>query len=216
MRRELYGEFLRHHTREKGLMKRKSCLPLVLFLWALALPLENAAAQTVVRIGYSGGGTAKNLHKTIEKAGLWKKRGLDVRLIYFTSGATMAQAMVGGDIDIADSDVPAMLNAVTAGVLDGKLITVYVNRFPFSFVVRNEIKAPEELKGRRLAISRFGSSSDVTTRMLLKFWRLDPDKDVGIVQIAGNTRLPAMIGGQIDGTLVGTYDLPQILESGCC
>ena len=60
----------------------------------------------MVRIGYSGGGTAKNLHKTIEKAGLWKKRGLDVRLIYFTSGATMAQAMVGGDIDIADSDVP--------------------------------------------------------------------------------------------------------------
>src|SRR2546426_11700589 len=216
MRRELYGEFLRPHTREKDLMKRKSCLPLVLVLSALGLPLVNAAAQTVVRIGYSGGGTAKNLHKTIEKAGLWKKRGLDVRLIYFTSGATMAQAMVGGDIDIADSDVPAMLNAVTAGVLDGKLITVYVNRFPFSFVVRNEIKAPEELKGRRLAISRFGSSSDVTTRMLLKFWRLDPDKDVAIVQIAGNTRLPAIIGGQIDGTLVGTYDVPQILESGCC
>jgi len=124
--------------------------------------------------------------------------------------------MVGGDIDIADSDVPAMLNAVSAGILDGKLITVYVNRFPFSFVVRNEIKAPEELKSKRLAISRFGSSSDVTTRMLLKFWRLEPDKDVAIVQIAGNTRLPAMIGGQIDGTLVGTYDVPQILESGCC
>jgi ABC-type nitrate/sulfonate/bicarbonate transport system substrate-binding protein len=118
MRRGLSGEFLGHHAREKVLMKRNSFLPLVLFLWALILPFERAAAQTVVRIGYSGGGTAKNLHKTIEKTGLWKKRGLDVRLIYFTSGATMAQAMVGGDIDIADSDVPAMLNAVTAGVLD--------------------------------------------------------------------------------------------------
>ena len=194
-------------------MQRNSYLPLVLFLWALILPCENAGAQTVVRIGYSGGGTAKNLHKTIEKAGLWKKRGLDVRLIYFTSGATMAQAMVGGDIDIADSDVPAMLNAVTAGVLDGKLITVYVNRFPFAFVARSEIKSPEELRGKRLAISRFGSSSDVTTRMLLKYWNLDPDKDVRILQVAGPTRLPAMIGGQIDGTLVGTYDVPQILES---
>ena len=111
-------------------MKRHAGFSLVLFLWFLALPCENARAQTVVRIGYSGGGTAKNLHKTIEKAGLWKKRGIEARLIYFTSGATMAQAMVGGDIDIADSDVPAMLNAVTAGVLDGELITVYVNRFP--------------------------------------------------------------------------------------
>ena len=197
-------------------MKRNFYALAALILLAFTLPVGEATAQTVVRIGYSGGGVAKNLHKVIEKAGLWKKRALDVRPIYFTSGATMAQAMVGGDIDIADSDVPAMLNAVSAGILDGKLITVYVNRFPFSFVVRNEIKAPEELKGKRLAISRFGSSSDVTTRMLLKFWRLDPDKDVAIVQIAGNTRLPGMIGGQIDGTLVGTYDVPQILESGCC
>jgi hypothetical protein len=52
--------------------------------------------------------------------------------------------------------------------------------------------------------------------MLLKYWNLDPDKDVRILQVAGPTRLPAMIGGQIDGTLVGTYDVPQTLESGCC
>jgi NitT/TauT family transport system substrate-binding protein len=189
---------------------------LVFLLCALTLAVENATAQTVLRIGYSGGGTAKNLHKTIEKAGLWKKRGIEARLIYFTSGATMAQAMVGGDVDIADSDVPAMLNAITAGVLDGKLITVYVNRFPFAFVSRTEIRSSDELRGKRLAISRFGSSSDVTTRMLLKYWNLDPDKDVRIIQVAGTTRLPAMISGQIDGTLVGTYDVPQILESGCC
>lgn len=177
---------------------------------------RSANAQTVVRIGYSGGGVAKNLHLAIEKAGLWKKRGLDAKLIYFTSGATMAQAMVGGDIDIGDSDVPAMLNAVSSGILDGRLISVYVNRFPFSFVTRKEIQTPEELKGKKLAISRFGSSSDVTTRMLLKYWNLDPDKDVNIIQAAGPTRLPALFTGQIDGTLIGTYDVPKVLEVGCC
>ena len=120
---------------EKIDMKRNFYALATLILLVFTLPVGGAKAQTVVRIGYSGGGVAKNLHKVIEKAGLWKKRALDVRPIYFTSGATMAQAMVGGDIDIADSDVPAMLNAVSAGILDGKLITVYVNRFPFSFVV---------------------------------------------------------------------------------
>jgi ABC-type nitrate/sulfonate/bicarbonate transport system substrate-binding protein len=175
-----------------------------------------ADAQTVIRVGYSGGGVAKNLHQVIDKAGLWKKRGLEVRLIYFTSGATMAQATMAGDIDIGDSDVPAMLNAVSSGILDGKLISVYVNRFPFSFITRKEIKKPEDLKGKKLAISRFGSSSDVTTRMLLKFWKLDPDKDVNILQVAGPTRLPALFSGQIDGTLIGTYDVPRVLESGCC
>jgi NitT/TauT family transport system substrate-binding protein len=177
---------------------------------------HNVVAQSVVRVGYSGAGVAKNLHKTIERSGLWKKRGLDIRLIYFTSGATMAQAMIGGDIDIADSDVPAMLNAVSVGILDGKLISVYINRFPFAFVVRNDVKAPEDLKGKQVAISRFGSSSDFTTRMLLRHFNLDPEKDVRLVQATGTTRVPAMVAGQIHGTLIGTYDVPIITESGCC
>jgi ABC-type nitrate/sulfonate/bicarbonate transport system substrate-binding protein len=194
------------------MLKSKS---LVLSLFAALLIVSPCAAQQLVRVGYSGTGVAKNLHKTIERAGLWKKRALDVRLIYFTSGATMAQAMVGGDLDIADSDVPAMLNAVSAGALDGKLISVYINRFPFAFVVRNDVKNPEDLKGKQIAISRFGSSSDVTTRMLLRQYNLDPDKDVRIIQATGTTRVPAMVAGQIHGTLLGTYDVPIITES-CC
>jgi NitT/TauT family transport system substrate-binding protein len=189
---------------------------LVISLFVVVFTASNTFAQQLIRVGYSGTGVAKNLHKTIERAAIWKKRGLDVRLIYFTSGATMAQAMVGGDLEIADSDVPAMLNAVSAGILDGKLISVYVNRFPFAFVVRNDVKAPEDLKGKQIAISRFGSSSDVTTRMLLRQYNLDPDKDVRIIQATGTTRVPAMIAGQIHGTLLGTYDVPIITESGCC
>lgn len=189
---------------------------LVLGLFISLLVESPASAQQVIRIGYSGTGVAKNLHKTMERAGIWKKRGLDVRHIYFTSGATMAQAMVGGDLEIADSDVPAMLNAVSAGVLDGKLISIYINRFPFAFVVRNDVKTADDLKGKQIAISRFGSSSDVTTRMLLRQFNLDPDKDVRIIQAAGTTRVPAMIAGQIHGTLLGTYDVPIITESGCC
>ena len=189
---------------------------LILSLFVALLITSPSFAQQLIRVGYSGTGVAKNLHKTIERAGLWKKRGLDVRLIYFTSGATMAQAMVGGDLEVADSDVPAMLNAVSAGALDGKLISVYINRFPFAFVVRNDIKSPEDLKGKQIAISRFGSSSDVTTRMLLRQYNIDPDKDVRIIQAAGTTRVPAMIAGQLHGTLLGTYDVPIITDSGCC
>ena len=195
------------------MLQAKYLLPSLFVALLVASP---SSAQQLVRVGYSGTGVAKNLHKTIERAGLWKKRGLDVRLIYFTSGATMAQAMVGGDLDLADSDVPAMLNAVSVGALDGKLISVYINRFPFAFVVRNDIKTPEDLKGKQVAISRFGSSSDVTTRMLLRQFNLDPEKDVRIIQATGTTRVPAMIAGQLHGTLLGTYDVPIITESGCC
>ncbi len=194
----------------------KPTIAISIVIVSVILTALNASAQQLVRVGYSGTGVAKNLHKIIERAGLWKKRGIDIRLIYFTSGATMAQAMLGGDLEIADSDVPAMLNAVSSGMLDGKLISVYINRFPFAFVVRNEIKSPEDLKGKRLAISRFGSSSEVTTRMLLRHFKLDPDKDVRIIQATGTSRLPAMVAGQLDGTLLGTYDVPAVLDSGCC
>jgi len=195
---------------------QKSTAIIIIAIVSALFTASNISAQQLVRVGYSGTGVAKNLHKTIERAGLWKKRGLDVRLIYFTSGATMAQAMVGGDLDIADSDVPAMLNAISAGALDGKLISVYINRFPFAFVVRNDVKTADDLKGKQLAISRFGSSSDVTTRMLLRQFNLDPDKDVRIIQAAGTTRVPAMVSGQIHGTLLGTYDVPVVTDSGCC
>ncbi len=194
----------------------KPTIAISIVIVSVILTALNASAQQLVRVGYSGTGVAKNLHKIIDRAGLWKKRGIDIRLIYFTSGATMAQAMLGGDLEIADSDVPAMLNAVSSGMLDGKLISVYINRFPFAFVVRNEIKSPEDLKGKRLAISRFGSSSEVTTRMLLRHFKLDPDKDVRIIQATGTSRLPAMVAGQLDGTLLGTYDVPALLDSGCC
>jgi len=194
----------------------KTLAIIILMIIGSAFVAVNTPAQQLVRVGYSGTGVAKNLHKTIEKAGLWKKRSLDIRLIYFTSGATMAQAMVGNELDGADSDVPARLKAVSSGVLDGKLISVYINRFPFAFVVRNEIKSPEDLKGKRLAISRFGSSSEVTTRMLLRQFKLDPDKDVRIIQATGTSRLPAIVAGQLDGTLLGTYDVPALLDSGCC
>lgn len=194
----------------------KTLITILIALMANATTPPPAPAQQLVRVGYSGTGVAKNLHKTIERAGLWKKRGLDARLIYFTSGATMAQAMVGGDLDLADSDVPAMLNAVSVGALDGKLISVYLNRFPFAFVVRNDIKTPDDLRGKQIAISRFGSSSDVTTRMLLRQYRIDPDKDVRIIQATGTTRVPAMITGQIHATLLATYDVPIITDSGCC
>jgi hypothetical protein len=57
---------------------------IILMIIGSAFVAVNTPAQQLVRVGYSGTGVAKNLHKTIEKAGLWKKRSLDIRLIYFT------------------------------------------------------------------------------------------------------------------------------------
>ena len=81
-------------------------------------------AQPILKMGYSGAGVAQSLYNTVDKAGLWNKYSLDVRAIYFNSGALTAQALVGGDIDLTDSNIPTMLNLKAAGILDVRCIAV--------------------------------------------------------------------------------------------
>ena len=125
--------------------------------------------------------------------------------------------MLAGDISATDSDVPAMLNLGVSGVVDLKIIAITINRLEHSFVVRSAIKTTEDLKGKRIAISRFGSASDITTRLVLRFWKLNPDKDLAIIQ-SGNTptRIAALVGGHVDAGLVSPTELHKVLASGCC
>jgi NitT/TauT family transport system substrate-binding protein len=178
-----------------------------------------AAAQLpVFRLGYSGAGIAQNLTYVIDKSSLWAKHGIEVRGIYFNNGSIMAQALVGGDIDVTDSNIPTMLNLKASGVLDVKIVAVWMNKILLTFIARNPIKSPAELRGKKLGISRFGSSSDFITRLLMRYWKLDPEKDVTIIQSGGNdsARMAALIAGHLDGALIGSHDVPKLLESGCC
>jgi hypothetical protein len=61
-------------------LNEASCLTTLGTIVAMLLVGATTNAQQLVRVGYSGTGVAKNLHKTIERTGLWKKRGLDIRL----------------------------------------------------------------------------------------------------------------------------------------
>jgi len=173
-------------------------------------------AQPVV-MGYSGTGVSGTLRRVIEKEKLWQKRGLDVKAIYFGSGGVMSQAMVAGDILLSDSDVPAQLVPKVAGILDVRVIAVTINRLEHFLVVRNAVKTAEDLKGKRVAISRFGSASDITTKLALRFLKLNPERDVTILQ-SGNTpaRISALVAGHVDGALVSPDQLHKVLASKCC
>jgi NitT/TauT family transport system substrate-binding protein len=175
-------------------------LLVTLLLWSVTA--HGADSQLpLFRLGYSGAGIAQNLTYVIDKSGLWSKHGIEVRSIYFNSGSIMAQALVGGDIDVTDSNIPTMLNLKASGVLDVKMVAVWMNKILLSFIARSPIKSPVELKGKKIGISRFGSSSDFITRLLMRYWKLDPEKDVTIIQSGGNdsVRMAALIGGHLDG-----------------
>jgi ABC-type nitrate/sulfonate/bicarbonate transport system substrate-binding protein len=183
------------------------------------LSMAPAAAQNppVLNMGFSGAGVGADLLKVIERAGLWRKHGLDVRVIYLSSGNLMAQTLSSGDIGIAGFDVTAMLNLAVAGGTDLRVVAVMINRLEPFFVVRNSIKTPADLKGKKITISRFGSGSDIITRVALRYWKLDPDKDVALYQ-SGNTptRIAALVAGHMDAALVSSTQLQKIVATGCC
>ena len=197
------------------MLAKRSTLFVALLL-CLAPVFATAQSLPLVNMGYSGAGIGSDLLKVIDRTGLWRKHGVDVRSIYLSSGSLMAQTLSSGDIGIAGFDTPAMLNLALAGH-SLKIVAVPINRIEPMFVVRSNIKTPAELKGKKITISRFGSGSDIITRVALRYWKLDPDKDVSFFQ-SGNTptRVAALIAGHMDAALVSSTGVAKIVATGCC
>ena len=197
-------------------MSRRILLVVSMVGALLGASLARGQSLPLVNMGYSGAGIGSDLLKVIDRAGLWRKHGIDVRTIYLSSGTLMAQTLSSGDIGIAGFDTPAMLNLALAGH-SLKVVAVPINRLEPFFVVRNNIKTPADLKGKKVTISRFGSGSDIMTRVALRYWKLDPEKDVSFFQ-SGNTptRMAALIAGHMDAALVSSTGVSKIVATGCC
>lgn len=170
-----------------------------------------------ITLGYSGSGLNSTLRRVVEKERLWQKRGLEVRSVYFNSGNLTSQALLGGDIQIADGDLNAPLNMAVAGILDLRIFAVTFPRLQHLFVVRNHIEKTEDLKGKKVAVSSYGSVSDSMTRLVLRFWRIDPEKELVILP-SGNTptRIAALVTGRVDAGLVTPEQVHRVVATGCC
>jgi len=198
------------------MMNKRVALRLGIIALMTFASAATAEAEPIVS-GYSGTGVSGTLRRVIERERLWQKRGLDVKPVYFNSGNTLSQAMIAGDIVVSDSDVPAQMSPKLAGLMDVRVIAVTINRLEHFLIVKNNVKTADDLTGKRIAISRFGSASDVTTRLAIRFLKLNPDKDVTFLQ-SGNTptRISALVAGHVDGALVSPEQVYKVLASKCC
>ena len=168
-----------------------------------------------VKIGYSGVGIAHDLLKIMGNKLIFEKHGLNAQSIYIGSGSLMNQAVVAGSIQFTTSDLPSQIQSALAGI-DFKIISVTIDRLDGAIMAHKGIRSPQELKGKKIAISRFGSMSDIVTRMVLRHWGVDP-KDVVLMQVGNTpTRIAAILSGQVDGGLINPTDVDRMAASGCC
>jgi NitT/TauT family transport system substrate-binding protein len=193
---------------------RSLCLILSMLIdpsWAFSQPKKLES----VKIGYSGVGIAHDLLKIMANKLIFEKHGLNAQSIYIGSGSLMNQAVVAGSIQFTTSDLPSQIQSALAGI-EFKIISVTIDRLDGAIMARKGIRTPQDLKGKKIAISRFGSVSDIVTRMVLRHWGLDP-KDVILIQVGNTpTRIAAILSGQVEGGLINPTDVDRMIASGCC
>ena len=179
----------------------------------LLLP-EHARAIDKIVLGYSGVGSGEEVHHFAKEVGLFKKYGLDVEIVYIPGGSTVVQSMIAGDVQFGRGSATEVVTAHLAG-FPLKILTALINKFVYSFVTPMNIARPQDLKGKVVAVSRFGSGSDFITRLALKSWGLEPVKDVTILQIGNSPeRLAAIAGGKVQGSILSLSQTPRAKKLG--
>lgn len=114
----------------------------------------------------------------------FQKHGLEPEYIIIDNGTVSGQALLAGELQYL---VSTGALAIAANLKGGDLTIIggIINFIPFQLIGRPEVKTADDLRGKKVAISRFGSASEFAAREALKKLRLDPAKDTTILQVGG-------------------------------
>lgn len=171
-------------------------------LYLAANPLPAFTAEKVVA-GYASISPSEVTLLTAAKAGLFEKYGLDVKTVYMGGSSRVMEAMVSGDIHVAQIGGTAVLYAKAAGI-DVAYIATIRNAMISSIISRPEIKQVADLKGRTLAVTRRGAITDFFGRFALSHFGLVPDKDVKFLYSGGlQATYTALSQGYVDAAIMG-------------
>ena len=179
-------------------MNRTRLLMALALLLALTLPQRSSAK---IIVGLSSVNVAFLPVYVTEAKGFFKDEGLDVLLVLFNAGATNLQALIGGDIHMMGSAFVETIGGRAAGV-DIKNFWGVCNIMPFQLYSQADFKSMKQAKGKRFAISRFGSLTDFLTRATLRHFGVD-SKEVTILQIGSTpARFAALSAKAVDASIV--------------
>lgn len=169
------------------------------FLMHLSVP--PVRSQERLTVSYAALGGANALWNIAKETGFYKKHGLDVDVVFIGSSTISAAAVLSGHIQVGMVAGSAVINAAVSGA-DLVSVACFVNVLDFDLVVPASVKSAEDLKGKSIGISRFGSVTDVAARAFLAELKLRPGDDVIIRQIGGiPERATAFKQGVVEGYL---------------
>ena len=151
-----------------------------IIIFVLTSPSAFAQGSNRVMSGYAATSGPHAVLWIARDAGLFEKNGLRTDVAYIRSGSTMAQTLVSGEIQLSQMGGPAMLAAGVAG-MDVTFVAVALNTTPI--VIMGTVARMEELKGKAIGVTRYGSNTDISARFAIRKAGLQPEKDVALIQL---------------------------------
>jgi NitT/TauT family transport system substrate-binding protein len=118
--------------------------------------------------GHAGFQSATWIGKDLK---IFEKHGLDVEIIMITGAARSVAALLGNSTHFSTGSATGPLAAAVRGS-DIKVIAASYNKFPYAFVVRPDIRSPNDLRGKRVNILNYGGSNDLALQLALREWGL--------------------------------------------
>ena len=147
---------------------------LLLFSCLFFLSVQSAFAADKLRIGYSGATISNAMLWVTQEGRLFEKNGIDAEVLYLQT--TLGQtALIAGEIQMCVYSASLLTPARLQGA-DVVMLLSFLHKPIYRLVVKPEIRTVADLRGKRVGVTRFGTVSDWTTRLLLSRLGLDRGK----------------------------------------
>ena len=182
------------------ILKRWVC---VVVVGVLALPANvSADSSNKVRAAYSSiSGIVTPVWIATEER-LYQKNQLDTDLIFIGGSSAAVSALVAEEIDFLAGGADPIVSGILSGA-DLAIVGFISNTTPMSLYVAPGISRVEDLKGKTVAVTRFASSTAYMMRVCLTQFKMDPGKDVPLIQSGGYPEsLAALQAGRVQGAML--------------
>jgi NitT/TauT family transport system substrate-binding protein len=161
---------------------------------------ESAKAADKIRIAVPEPNAAYMTFPLAYKKGFLTNQGFAAEVISMRGTLTIP-ALNNGDIDYLAA-IPVGLRGVVAG-FPLKIVACYLPRSTLMVVSRPEINSVQELKGKTVAVSSFGSTNSGALQLIAKHFGLNPEKEIKLLAVGANeARLAALKQGLVDAAVV--------------
>ena len=180
----------------------------------LLLPFSRSSAADKINMIYTARVMSQAYPWFAQEAGLFKKYDLDVPLVFVTPGAPAVAAILSGDSEVAIIGAASITRPVVQGNKDPVLIGGIKSLLTHSIIARTDIKRPEQLKGKRIGVSRIGSNPHYFAVQALRHYGIE-SREVSFIQAGGAPEtLAALVAQGIDAAVLTVPTDAQALKLG--